>query len=76
MQERIEKIFFNLFGVSPDACSDALSPKDIATWNSINHLTLVMSLEEEFGVEFSPEEITRLDSFGAVKEALAQHGVA
>ena len=75
MQERIEKIFSDLFGVKPAACCDALSPKDIEAWNSINHLTLVMSLEEEFGVEFSPEEITDLDSVGAVKARLAQHGV-
>ena len=29
-----------------------------------------MSLEEEFGVEFSPEEISELDSVGAIKAKL------
>jgi acyl carrier protein len=76
MQKRIEKIFFDLFGVKPEVCCDTLAPKDIEAWNSVNHLTLVMSLEEEFCVEFSPEEIADLGSIGAVKAALAHHGVA
>lgn len=76
MQEQIGKIFSGLFGVSREACTDALSPKDIEAWNSVYHLTLVMSLEEEFGVQFSPDEIVELDSVGAIKAKLAQHGVA
>ena len=76
MQKRIEKIFFELFGVKPEACADTLSPKDVEAWNSIHHLTLVMSLEEEFGVQFSPEEISELASVGAIKANLVDHGVA
>ena len=76
MQKRIEKIFFQLFGVPPAECSDGLSPKDVEAWNSIQHLTLVMSLEVEFGMQFAPEEIAEMDSVGAVKAKLAQHGVA
>ena len=75
MQKRIEKILFDLFGVQPEACSDTLSSKDVEGWNSINHLTLVMSLEEEFGVQFSPEEIVELDNVGAIKAELARRGL-
>ena len=76
MQKRIEKIFCELFGVKPEACRDTLSPKDLEAWNSIQHLTLVMSLEEEFGVQFSPEDISEMNSVGAVKAKLVQRGVA
>ena len=76
MQERIERIFCNLFGVPREACGDELSPHDVETWNSVQHLTLMMSLEEEFDVQFSPEDIVELDSIGAIKAKLTQLGAA
>ena len=39
-------------GVTPES-----SPETIESWDSVHHLNLVLALEEEYGFEFSPEEM-------------------
>ena len=36
------------------------SPDTIETWDSLQHLNLVLSLEESFDIRFSPEEIKQM----------------
>ena len=33
------------------------SPETIPTWDSLQHLNLVLALEQEFRIQFTPEEI-------------------
>ena len=39
-------------GVTPES-----SPETVESWDSVHHLNLVLALEEEYGFEFSPEEM-------------------
>lgn len=39
-------------------------------WDSLAHLRLLMAVEEEYGVSFSPDEIAELDSVDRIVEAL------
>jgi acyl carrier protein len=36
------------------------SPETIETWDSLNHMSLILTLEEEFGIPFSDEEIVEM----------------
>jgi len=56
----------DLFGVSPEQVNAASSPETIETWDSIQHLNLVLALEEKFGVRLSPEEIEQMKSIEEV----------
>jgi acyl carrier protein len=38
------------------------SPDTLETWDSVNHLNLVLAMEQEFKVRFTPEEIEQLAS--------------
>ncbi len=38
----------------------ALPRTPIETWDSLHHLSFVVALEQEFNVQFSPEEIEQL----------------
>ena len=40
-------------------------------WDSLHHLNLIVELENAFDVEFEPEEIAEMRSFGAVSRILA-----
>ena len=46
------------------------TPDTVEAWDSINHLNLVMALEQEFGVQFEPEEIEQLLSVRLTLEML------
>jgi acyl carrier protein len=42
------------------------SPKTIETWDSMQHLNLVLAIEEKFGVQPEPEDIEQMKNIGAV----------
>ena len=42
------------------------SPKTIETWDSMQHLNLVLAIEEKIGVQPEPEDIEQMKNIGAV----------
>lgn len=48
-------------GVTPES-----SPETIESWDSVHHLNLVLALEEEYGFEFSPEEMDQAKTVGSL----------
>jgi len=72
--QRIGKVFHDLFGIAPGDCNDTTSMEAVKGWDSVNHLTLVYALEEAFNVQFSPEDISELTSVGRIKALLSQRG--
>jgi acyl carrier protein len=63
-----------VLGVDRDALSDEDSPETIESWDSVAHLHLMLALEAEFDVRFSPDEIAGLTSVRSIKERLEQPG--
>ena len=61
----------DLFGVPADRIGPASSPQTIETWDSIQHLNLVLALEERFGLQLSPEEIEQMKSVGETAKMIA-----
>ena len=41
-------------------------PESIESWDSVQHLNLVLALESQFGIEFEPEEIDQMKSIGKI----------
>ena len=64
--DQVRTMASDLFGVSPEQVNAASSPETIETWDSIQHLNLVLALEEKFGVRLSPEEIEQMKSIEEV----------
>lgn len=44
--------------------SAGMTAKDVPEWDSLNHVRLVVSIEQEFGVKFTLSEITELKNVG------------
>lgn len=53
----------SLAQVGPDSSSES-----VGTWDSVHHLNLVLALEQEFNLQFEPEEI---DQMGSVAHIVA-----
>jgi acyl carrier protein len=52
------------------------SPDNITSWDSLQHLNLVLALEQEFQVQFSPEEIEEILSVELAAALLDEKRVA
>jgi acyl carrier protein len=72
MEEKLKQIFGRLFGIEAQSINEESSPKTIKKWDSLAHMNLVVSIEDEFGVQFSDEEIPHLVDFGTVLKVLAE----
>jgi acyl carrier protein len=64
--EQVRRIASDIFGVRADTITAESSPETIETWDSMQHLNLVLAIEEKFGVQLEPEDIERMKNIGAV----------
>lgn len=76
MKNRVAQILADTLGVPLTDIPPGASMENIAGWDSIAHLNLLMSLEQEFGVQFSAVEMIALNSLPAIEQALAARGIS
>lgn len=69
---RVTAIASDIFGLPIADLEPSSSPDTIETWDSLHHLSFVLALEQEFGVQFSPEEIEQLVSIELVRSLLEE----
>ncbi len=50
----------DVFKFPESSIGPASTPDTIESWDSLHHLELVLALEQEFGIQISPEEIEQL----------------
>jgi acyl carrier protein len=50
--------------------TDNLTAPDVEGWDSLNHITLVMSLEEHFKVKFTTREVMGWQNVGEMLDCL------
>jgi len=59
---RVQRIMSDIFSVPVERITLESSPDTIDAWDSLQHLNLMLALEQEFGLEIAPEEMERLVS--------------
>jgi acyl carrier protein len=42
-----------------------MTAADVASWDSLSNIRMVVAVEEEFGIQFTTAEITELPNVGA-----------
>jgi acyl carrier protein len=57
---RVRLIVADTFSTPAEQITLASSPDTIETWDSLQHLNLMLALEQEFGLQLTPEEIEQL----------------
>ena len=68
---RLAGIFRTLFNDPGLELRDDLTARDVDGWDSLNHVNLMILIEEEFGVRFTTGEVSALQDVGELKRLLA-----
>lgn len=68
--EQLNKIFSDAFN-QPVVITKSMTRADLPAWDSMNHLNLIVELEEQLGVSFSPEEIQKMNSVAILEQILS-----
>ena len=69
--EHLTEIFRTMFNMPDLEIRDDLTASDVPGWDSFNHINLIISIEEEFGIRFTSEEVSGMKNAGDLKRILA-----
>ena len=59
---RLQRIFADLFTVPEGDIIPSTSPETLQSWDSLQHLNLMLAIEQEFGVRITPQDMEQLIS--------------
>lgn len=71
IRQKIEQVFAEILKVEPPL-ADALSSGDVHAWDSLNHIVLINTIEEAFGISFELDEMLTMQSFGEICTAVGK----
>ena len=71
--DRLKKIVVEQLGVDEDEVKPEASFVDDLNADSLDLVELIMSLEEEFGMEISDEEAEKIKTVGDAQEYIEEH---
>lgn len=72
-REAVRSIVAEVLRIPLEQVHDGLSFGDVAEWDSLGHMDLLMTLEERYGVPLDEERIARLISIDAICREIAEH---
>ena len=73
MYERLKKIVVDQLGVDEADVKPEASFVDDLNADSLDLVELIMSLEEEFGIEISDEDAEKIKTVGDAQEYIEEH---
>lgn len=69
-EERIREVIKSVLGIKDADFSDTLSPQNCLTWDSMQHMILIVALEGEFNIRFSVTEMAEMINVALIKDAI------
>lgn len=66
----LQKLFINFFKKTNLKIDGSTSAKDIAEWDSLNHMSLMGEVETHFKIEFEFFELMELENVGDLIQAI------
>ena len=68
--EKLTDIFRTLFNNPDLILRGGLVATDVPGWDSFNHVNLMITIEQEFGVKFTNEEVAKMQNIDDLKKVL------
>lgn len=70
LKERVFKVVSQVMNVPVTEVNEQSSPETLGNWDSLQHMNLILALEEEFKTKFSDEEIVAMVTVDIILGAL------
>jgi len=68
--ERVQKVFREVFENEQLTVDRQTQAKDVEGWDSLTHITLIMTLEETFKIKFTTREVMGFQNVGEMMDCL------
>jgi acyl carrier protein len=63
---RLQEISADLFNLPKERITLESSPASIECWDSLQHLNLILAIEQDFGLSLGSDEIEQMQSMGRI----------
>ena len=73
--EKLQAAMAATLKVPAGSITESTSDKDLAAWDSLGHVNMMMTLEQTFDVMLDVEDFPKLTSVPAIMQYLTSHGV-
>jgi len=70
LDARMLQVFREVLGREDVELSDGTTAADVPGWDSLAHINIMYSLEAEFGVQFSDEQLSGFQDVGELRRFL------
>lgn len=70
VSEKIKEIIAGVCEISASEVKETSTIGDFPAWDSIGHLTILSTIEEEMGINFEPEEMMELEDVNDIVKAV------
>ena len=68
--EKVQDIFRDVFDDDSLEIGESTNSDDIEDWDSLEHITLVVSMEKEFNVKFDIKVVNKLENVGQMVDLI------
>lgn len=68
--DKVKAIVAEVCDVTPEKVSETTSIGDYPQWDSMGHLAILSKVEEEFDINFEPEEMMDLEDVSDIIKAV------
>jgi acyl carrier protein len=74
-ESTLKELLAKIFKVPLNIITDDASPDNIDSWDSLQHMNLVLALEGFFGVEMTDDQVVDILSYKLIKLVLEENGI-
>ncbi|MHA1786402.1 MAG: acyl carrier protein [Candidatus Helarchaeota archaeon] len=70
IENKLKEIFLSIFDVDESEITDDFSPTINESWDSITHLMIITTCEDDFEIVFNEDDIPELNTFKKLKDEI------
>ena len=72
IMEKVNEIFRDVFDDDTLIITDSTNSDDIEDWDSLEHISLIISMEKEFNLKFDIKEVNKLENVGQMVDMIRE----
>ena len=73
LDTKIIDILSIVFNINVKKITKKTNKTNIANWDSLRHMTLIIALEDEFNIKFDEQDISKITNIDSIKKIISKH---
>jgi acyl carrier protein len=75
VEKTLEQLLAEVLQIRIDEVKDELAMTDLEVWDSLKHMELIASIEQQLDIQLSFDEIVAMRSIGDIRRVLTARGI-